>query len=146
MLGVDAHGGEALEIEVQHVGRRGLEQHLVLEELLEAVGILAVAAVLRPPRGLDVGGIPGLRPERAQCRRRMKRAGADFHVIGLQDDAAPLGPELLEREDQPLERPRGAHGIVARWGKRLRGFHGMSGGCEQRSASAHRFSSTATGD
>ena len=37
----------------------------------------------------------------------MKRAGADLHVIGLQDDAAVIRPIALQRQDQSLERARG---------------------------------------
>ena len=33
----------------------------------------------------------------------MERAGADLHVVGLQDDAALLAPELLQRQDQVLK-------------------------------------------
>src|ERR1700681_961930 len=33
----------------------------------------------------------------------MKGAGAHLHVVGLQDDAAVLGPVALQRQDQILE-------------------------------------------
>ena len=39
----------------------------------------------------------------------MKGAGADFHVIGLQDHAALVRPEALQRQDQSLERTFRAH-------------------------------------
>jgi hypothetical protein len=35
----------------------------------------------------------------------MERARADFHVVGLEDDAALLRPELLQRQDEALEGP-----------------------------------------
>ena len=60
--------------------------------MLQPVRVLAVAAVLRPARRLHVSRVPRLRPERAQRRRRMEGAGADLHVVGLQDDAAPSPP------------------------------------------------------
>jgi hypothetical protein len=36
----------------------------------------------------------------------MEGTGAHFHVVGLQDDAALLGPEILELQDQVLEGKR----------------------------------------
>ena len=101
---VDADRRQGIEIELLQVLRRGLEDHLVLVIVLQAVRVLAVAPVLRPARRLDIGGLPGFRPERAQRRRRMEGAGADLHVVRLQDDAALSGPETLQGQDQPLER------------------------------------------
>src|SRR5215210_5669854 len=51
----------------------------------------------------------------------MERAGAHLHVVGLQDHAALLGPELLQGQDQPLEGSRGAE---------RRGFARHEGPCE----------------
>jgi hypothetical protein len=39
----------------------------------------------------------------------MEGARAHLHVVGLQDHAALLGPEPLEREDEALERTFRAH-------------------------------------
>jgi hypothetical protein len=33
----------------------------------------------------------------------VERAGANFHVIRLEDDAALLAPELLQRQDEVLK-------------------------------------------
>ena len=52
----------ATEVQVLDVGRRGLQDHLVLVVLLEAVGVLAVAAVVGADGGLDVGGRHGSGP------------------------------------------------------------------------------------
>ena len=108
-LRIDADRVERVEIEVLQVGRRRLQDHLELIVVLQPVRVLAVAAVLRPARGLHIGGIPGLRAERAQRGRRMKRAGAHLHVVGLQDDAAIVRPVALQRQDQALERTFRAH-------------------------------------
>ena len=94
---------QALQVEILHVGRRRLHDHLELIVVLQAVGVLAVAAILGPARGLHVAGVPRLGAERAQRRRRMEGAGAHLHVVGLQDDAALLAPELLQGQDQVLE-------------------------------------------
>ena len=107
VLGVDADGVEALQIEVLDVGRRRLQDHLELVIVLEAVRVLAVAAVLRAPRRLDVGGAPGLRPQRAQSGRRVEGRRPHLHVVRLEDDAALIGPEALKLQDQVLEGGRG---------------------------------------
>jgi hypothetical protein len=108
-LGIDADGIERLEIEVLDVVGRRLEDDLELIVVLQPVGVLAVAAVLRPARGLHIRGVPGVRPERAQGGRGMEGAGADLHVVGLQDHAAVVRPIALQCQDQSLERALGTH-------------------------------------
>jgi len=39
----------------------------------------------------------------------MKSAGSHFHIVGLQDDAALIGPEPLQGQDESLERAFRAH-------------------------------------
>ena len=114
---VDADRRERAEIELLQVRRVGLQDDLVLVVVLQAVGVLAVAAVLGPARGLDVGGVPRLRPERAQGGGGVEGAGADLHVVGLQHQAAVTRPIVVQRQDQPLEgtlgvemRKCGGHG------------------------------------
>ncbi len=46
LLQVEAQGFERAQVQLQDVGGRGLEDHLVLVVVLQAVGVLAVAAVL----------------------------------------------------------------------------------------------------
>ena len=58
--GVDAQRAQAVDVELLDVARRGLEHHLVLVVVLQAVGVVAVAAVLGAARRLDVGGVPVL--------------------------------------------------------------------------------------
>ena len=91
-MDVDAERAQAAEILVLHVLGRGLQDHLELIVVLEPVGVLAVAAVARPAGRLHVGRAPGLGPQAAQRGRGMEGAGADLHVVGLQDDAAALRP------------------------------------------------------
>ena len=62
-------------------------------KLLQAVRVVAVAAVRRAARGLDERDVPRLGTERAQERGRVVRAGADLGVVRLHDEAAALGPE-----------------------------------------------------
>ena len=101
--GIDAERREAAEIKILAVGGRRLQDHLELVIMLQPVGVFAVAAVGRSARGLDIGGAPRLRPERAQRRRRMEGARADLDIVGLQDHAALLRPKALQRQDQGLE-------------------------------------------
>ena len=39
----------------------------------------------------------------------MEGAGADLHVVGLQEHAAVVRPIALQRQDQALERALGTH-------------------------------------
>ena len=131
-LRVDADGVERAEVEVLEVGRRRLEDDLELVVVLPAVRVLAVAAVGRAARRLDVGGVPRLGAERAQRRRRVEGAGADLHVVGLQDHAALLGPVGLQRRMMSWKlrgRSSGDAGAVG-FGSRLGGFllHGSARG------------------
>ena len=122
---IDADRGERFQIELLEVRRRRLQDHLELVVVLQPVRVLAVAAVLRPARGLHIGRVPRLGPERAQRGRRMEGAGAHFHVIGLQDHAALIRPEALQRQDQALERAFRAH--MGRQGvhRRIRSSRGV---------------------
>ena len=71
--------------------------------MLQAVRILAIAAIGRAPRRLHIGGAPWLGADRTQEGRRMKRAGAHFHVIRLRNDAPFIAPIALKFEDQRLK-------------------------------------------
>ena len=101
---VDADRFQAAQVLLDDVVGRGLQDHLQLRVLVEAVGILAVAAVGGTAAGLHVGDAVGLRTEHAQERFRTHGAGADLHVVGLLNDAAAVGPVLLQLEDDVLKR------------------------------------------
>src|SRR5262249_56028145 len=62
-----------------------------------------IAAVLRPARGLHVRSLPRLGADGAQESRGMERAGAHFHVVGLQQHAALAVPVRVELQDELLE-------------------------------------------
>ena len=85
-----------VEVQVEHVVRRRLQDHLVLVVVLKPVRVLAVASVGGPTRRLRVGGVPAVRSQRAQRRRRVERARADLDVVGLKQDAA-LSAQKRER-------------------------------------------------
>ena len=100
---VDADRFERVEIDLLRVTGIRLEDHLELVMLLEAVGVLAVAPVVRADGRLDVRHVPRLGTEDAQKGGGVHRPGADLGVIGLPDDSAAVRPELLEGEDDLLE-------------------------------------------
>src|SRR5680860_551940 len=103
ILRVDADGVETLQVELLDIARRRLQDHLKLVIMLEPVGVLTVTAILGTARGLHVSRAPRLWAQRAQSGRRVKRPRPHFHVVGLEDDAAAVGPEALKPEDQVLE-------------------------------------------
>src|SRR5271155_1281822 len=119
---IDANRRQAREIKVLTVRRRRLQDYLELVILLQSVGVLAVAAVGRAARRLDIGRPPRFGSQRAQSSRRMESAGADLDVVRLQDYAALLRPEVLQVENQRLEtqdRPMTRCWITAAAGNRV---------------------------
>ena len=94
---------ERVQIQLLHILRRRLQDHLILIIVLQPVGVLAIAAVGGPARGLDKGGVPGPRPQRAQGGGGMEGARPHLIVIGLQDQAALGRPEILQGQDQVLK-------------------------------------------
>jgi hypothetical protein len=100
---VNADGFERLEVEFLWVAGVGLEDDLVLVMYLEAVGVLAVAPIVGADGGFDVGDVPGFGSQHAQEGGGVHRSGTDLGVVGLGDEAAVRGPEVLEGEDEGLE-------------------------------------------
>ena len=94
---------EALQVKLDHVLGRGLEDHLQLHVLVQAIGILAVAPVRRAPAGLDVCHAvrsPAQNPEkrfRAHCPR------TDLAIERLLDDATLACPVRLQTHDDVLK-------------------------------------------
>src|SRR5262249_44099679 len=101
---IDTNRIERAQIELLEIGRRWLDDHLILVIVLKPIRVFPVAAILGAARWLDIGGSPWPGADGAQGRCRVERPGPHFHVIGLEDDAAPFGPILVERQDQILER------------------------------------------
>ncbi len=104
LAGVDAQSLQALEVELLGVAGVRLEDDLVLDVHLHAVGVLAIAAVVGAVGGLHVPHVPGLRPQDAQHGGRVHGAGPYFLTVRLPDDASLLGPEMLQAHDDLLER------------------------------------------
>ena len=123
---VDADGLEAVEIDLLHFVGRRLEDHLQLMMLEQAIRILPEAAVVGTPRRLDVRDIPRHRTEHAQQGFRVRRAGAHLDVERLLDQAALRGPEMLQFENQVLERHVTTAAIRSRRERTVAPFRGAS--------------------
>ncbi len=63
----------------------------------------------------------------------MESAGTHLHVIGLQDDAAPGRPVLLQCKDEALERSRWIQVVLtlASGGEKIRFGHRLNTGFQQ---------------
>ena len=109
---VDADGFEAAQVQILNVGGRGLQDDLILKVLVEAIGIFAVATVGGPTRRLHVGDAIGRGTEHAEEGFRMHRAGADFGVVRLLEDAALMVPVMHELEDELLKSEAWSLGLV----------------------------------
>ena len=101
---IEAQHLERAQVELEDVRGRGLQHDLELVVLMQAVRILSVAPILRPPRRLHVRGPPGLRPQRAQERGGVRCSSADLDVVRLQQRAALPTPIVLKGENNLLER------------------------------------------
>ena len=95
VFGADAQGLQRGQIGLLDAIGAGLDQHLILEVVLGPVGVVAVAAIGGAATGFGVGHGPGLGPDRPQHRVGTHRAGALFGVVGLQEQAALVGPEAI---------------------------------------------------
>ena len=101
---IEAERVQRAEVEVEDVRRRRLQHHLVLIVVLHPVRVLAVAAVLGPARRLHVRGAPGLGAERAQERRRVRRAGARLPCRTAAAARSPGRPSSPGAQDDLLKR------------------------------------------
>ena len=121
MLGrVKANGGKRAKVEVLRVDGRGLEQHLELVVVLQAVGVLPIAAVRRATARLRIAGAPGSGAKRAQKGSRVERARAHLGVVRLHHGAALVGPIVLKGKNHILERKRAFAHIRPSSGRRRR--------------------------
>ena len=103
LLQWDAQSTQTFQIEVHDVFRRGLHDDLILIVVLNAQGVAGVAAIRRAAGRLDIGHVPRFRPHGAQSGRRRVGPRTDFGVIGLEDQAALVAPELLQGQQEVLK-------------------------------------------
>src|SRR5262249_43495733 len=100
---INPDGLQGLQVKLLHIFRRWLEDYLKLHMLVEAIGIVTVAAISRTARRLDISDFVRLRPQYAQKSLRGHRSSAHLHVIRLLQHTAALRPELLEAQNEFLE-------------------------------------------
>jgi hypothetical protein len=100
---VQPQGPEAVQVDLLDILGGGLHDHLVLIIMLEAVGIFSVTPVCRPPGGLYIRHVPGLRPQGPEQSMRIEGSGPHLDVVGLGHDAAPLCEEALQSHQYVLK-------------------------------------------
>src|SRR5271166_1927386 len=103
---INAQRGQRVQIQLLHVLRWRLQDHLVLHVLEQPVRVLAVTAIGRATRRLHVANVVRLGAEYSQERLGRHGSCADFDVIGLLQDAPVLRPESLQAENQLLKGQR----------------------------------------
>ena len=92
-----------LQVQFLRVAGIGLEDDLVLVEILHPVRVFAVAAIVRADARLDIGHAPGFRPQHAQQGRRVAGPRAHLDIIRLPQHTALFRPELVQLHDDFLE-------------------------------------------
>jgi hypothetical protein len=108
---------EGTQVALENVGGSRFQHHLELVVVLQAVGVVAVAAILGPTRGLHVGGAPGLRPQGTQEGGGVAGAGAHLQIVRLQEHTTLVTPILLQAQDEFLESLHGTFWLAPRSGK-----------------------------
>ena len=103
LLQIEAELFQRTEVQFQDIGGRRFQHDLKLIVMLQAVGVFAIAAILGAARGLHVGSSPGLGAKRAKKSGGMRSAGANFHVIRLQQRATLLAPIMLQGKNDFLK-------------------------------------------
>ena len=76
--------------------RAWLADDLELMMLVQAVRVVAIAAVSRAARRFDIGNVPRFRPERAQEGSRVHGPCPFFYIIRFIDDTALRRPKALQ--------------------------------------------------
>jgi hypothetical protein len=71
--------------------------------VLHAIRVLAVPPIRGTPAWLGIGGPPGLRTKGSEEGGWMKGACPHFQIIGLMNDAAFLGPVVMQCENEILK-------------------------------------------
>ena len=100
---VDAQFLQAAQIQILNIVGRGFERDLELVIMLQAVRVVAVAAVFRAAAGLHIGHIPRFGTQRAQTGGRVRRARAHFDIERLDDRATLICPISLQFKNDLLE-------------------------------------------
>ena len=100
---IDAECLQAGQIALLGVAGVRLQDDLQLMVHLQAIRVVAEAAVVRPDTGFDVHHVPRFRAQHAQNGGGVHGAGADLHVIGLLDKASLVLPVLEQPQNDVLK-------------------------------------------
>ncbi len=106
LVRVDADGAQGIQVKFLGVARVWLEDDLKLIVHLQAIGVDAVAPVVRADRRLHISNLPGLGAQHAQKSGWVHGASADLGVVRLPDQAALARPVILQREHNRLKIER----------------------------------------
>jgi len=85
----------AVNVAVLDIVWSGFEQNLVLKVTSKTIWIVTISTVRWTATRLHVSNLPWLRTQSTKKRRRMHSSSADFHIVGLLNNATILCPELL---------------------------------------------------
>jgi hypothetical protein len=118
LLRVNPQLSQTFQIQRLNVVRRRLQHDLILIVVLHAIRILAVSPIRWTPAWLGIGGTPGLWAKGAEERGWMKGTRPHLQIVGLMNDAALLGPVVMQCENEILEgheqSSRGCGGLNSR--------------------------------
>ena len=103
MRRIDPQHFQTVQIQFLNVFGGRFQNRLILVVMLQTVGVFAVASVDGTTGRLDIGGFPMFGTQSAQNGRGVERAGADLHVVGLQDNAPLFRPIGVKFQNQRLE-------------------------------------------
>jgi hypothetical protein len=93
---IDPKAVQTIQVDVLDREGGGLHDNLILIVVLQAVGVLTIAAVSWTARWLYICAIPGFGPEDPQEGGGVEGPGPHFSVIRLLDDAPLLIPKTLQ--------------------------------------------------
>ena len=100
---VNAQLGQALQIQLLDIFRRGLYDYLELMMLEQTVGVITITTICGTAGGLYISHTPGLGAQNPQKSGRVHGASALFNVVGLCHDAFLISPEFLQFQNNCLK-------------------------------------------
>jgi hypothetical protein len=101
--GVDSADLETIQVDILHVGRRGLQDQLELIVFVETIGVLPIAPIGGPAGRLDVDHSPGLGTENPKEGLWVHRSRAHLLIVGLVNHHSTLRPKAGKGEDELLK-------------------------------------------
>ena len=94
---VDTDLAKRGEVEILQIRRIGLQDHLILIVVLQAIGVVAIASIAGAPARLHIGRTPGFATQCSQNGGGMQRPGPDLDVVRLENGATLRAPKGVQR-------------------------------------------------